>query len=185
MPTENELKYVIRMDSENDVRRMADCTQIIYQGYLVASRGASLRIRKVWNPKKGNTNYFMTFKYTVNGRVIEVETKIDKRDFDDLWSVSMNKLEKVRHKVKASSGEVWEIDFFKDHHDRTYFALAEIEMPEGQLAPIMIPPFLNEIIIHSVPLTDTRFASKLLADVRYAQAMYQTLLEESCVKEAV
>jgi hypothetical protein len=35
-------------------------------------------------------------KKAVKGRLIEIETHIDQRDFKDLWSVCKNKLHKIR-----------------------------------------------------------------------------------------
>lgn len=189
MPTENEVKFVLKTDCESLIAPLAKTKHYISQGYLVASRGVSLRVRKsvvetrtkndrcqFGNSVSCETEYHMTFKHSVKGRVIEIEKKIDQRDFDDLWEVSMNKLEKVRYKV--TKPDVWEIDFFKDHHDHTYFAMAEFEMPEGQKQPTVVPDFITKHLIHEVPLTDTKFSSKLLADVRYATDLYGSLVNE-------
>ncbi len=179
MPTENERKYVMNLDCENDVKVRANSRFLIHQGYLVASKGISLRVRSSLRlGENSEERYYMTFKHTVKGRVIEIEQRIDKRDFSDLWEVAMNKLVKVRYKTKDARKHTWEIDFFRDHHDHTYFVMAEHEMPEGQIEPAVMPSEVADNLVFTVPLTDTRFSSKLLADVRYAKSMYQDLKKE-------
>ena len=171
MPTENEKKYVLEMDEryfqENALRETT-----ILQGYLFSSKGLSLRCRKFKNNK-----YYLTLKSTVNGRVVEIENQIEERDFNDLWTQCMNKLEKIRYIMADGQRQVWEIDFFKDHNKQNYFCLAEIEMPEGQQEPVHIPRFIRDHLIFEVPLTDCRFASKLLADIRYAADLYKAVKE--------
>jgi len=108
--------------------------------------------------------------------VVEIEKKISERDFNDLWVQCLNRLEKTRYLVTAdSSGDIWEVDFFRDYNNSIYFALAELEMPEGQLEPNFIPDFIQKNLIYEVDLTDSRFSSKLLADVRYAKDIYLKL----------
>lgn len=166
MPTENEKKFVLQIDEEYFKKHA--CTKFnISQGYLFSSKGISLRCRRA---KKG---FYLTLKSSVNGRVVEIENQINERDFNDLWTQCMNKLEKTRYVLDDGNGQFWEIDFFKDHNDQNYFCLAEFEMPEGQLSPKFIPKFIKERLIFEVPLTDCRFASKLLADMRYATELYK------------
>lgn len=171
MPTENELKYVLNLDTEEKFQNLAESKVLILQGYLFFSKGTSLRCRKVKN------KHYLTLKSTVNGRVVEIESQIDERDFNDLWTQCMNKLEKIRYIVPDKQNQIWEIDFFKDHNGINYFALAEFEMPEGQLAPGFMPRFIRENLLFEVPLTDCRFASKLLADIRYASDLYKLVKE--------
>jgi CYTH domain-containing protein len=121
----------------------------------------------------------MCYKQKVKGRVIEIQKKISRRDFEDLWSVSMGKLEKVRYNLVYGSA-IWEVDFFKDDSE-TYFALAEIEMPESQLKPDFIPGIITSNLIYEVARSDDRFASKRLADVNYARKLYLKIVEENHV----
>jgi CYTH domain-containing protein len=173
MPTENEKKYVLNLDTEQHFQKLAESKALILQGYLFSSKGTSLRLRKMKN------KHYLTLKSSVNGRVVEVENQIDERDFNDLWTQCMNKLEKIRYCVPDKVGQIWEVDFFKDHKGVNYFALAEFEMPEGQLAPKFIPKFIRENLLFEVPLTDCRFASKLLADIRYASDIYKLIKEST------
>lgn len=174
MPTENELKYVLKLNCEPVIVAASGGGDGVSQGYLVANKGVSLRVRSV-RRVAGGMKYTMTYKHSVKKRVVEIETEIDRRDFDDLWGATVNRVVKTRHKVKDAKNQVWEIDFFKDHDNQNYFAMAELEMPEGQTAPVLIPPFIQFNLLYAVPLEDGRFASKLLADVRYAKAILKTL----------
>lgn len=196
MPTENEIKIVIRQDCESFIANQAVRIFSVSQGYLLANRGTSLRLRKLqdgrviftplnqarFKQSQRALKHFMTFKCSTNGganRVVEIEKKIDQRDFNDLWPQCMNKLIKLRYILRDSHRQFWEIDFFKTHDNKNYFALAELEMPEGQVKPKYIPPFITKCLLHMVPLTDCRFSSKLLADVRYATELYKTLGERN------
>lgn len=153
-------------------------TYTIQQGYLLASKGMSLRLRNSLD-KKMEQKYYLTYKSsTPSGRVVEIEKKIDKRDFEDLWPQCMNKLNKVRYEV-ALWDEIWEIDFFKDHNDKNYFVMAEIELPEDKIMPKLIPEIIRKNLIYKVGLNDCRFASKLLGDVRYAKDLYHLICKES------
>jgi CYTH domain-containing protein len=93
-----------------------------------------------------------------------------------LWLVAINKLEKKRY-TTSSSENTWDIDFFKDHHHQTYFAQGEVEMPEGQMAPTLIPDIVKNNIIFEVPMEDNRFGSKKLAHVKYAKNLLKELTE--------
>ena len=166
MPTENELKFVLNRDTEEFFKTNALQKAVINQGYLLSSKGMSLRCRKTKN------KYYLTLKSSVNNRVVEIENQIEERDFNDLWTQCMNKLEKIRYVLTDNRSQTWEVDFFKDHNNNNYFCLAELEMPEFQLAPKHVPRYIKDNLLFEVPLTDCRFASKLLADVRYATELY-------------
>jgi CYTH domain-containing protein len=179
MPTENELKYLLQADSENKFRKSTCLSGIrhIRQGYLGFSKGMSLRIRET-----NDERYELTFKQKVNNRVVEIEKKINARDFEDLWSVSVNRLEKIRYDMrfldKNSQVHMWEVDAFKDHDHNTYMMLAEHEMPEGVEEPNYIPSLIRETLVYAVPRIDDRFASKKIADVKYAKKLYGNCVEK-------
>ena len=144
MPTENERKYVLNAKCEKAISDMAVQKYEISQGYLIATRGITVRVRKsvpvFANGSKGG--YYFTMKVNTGGRCVEVENKLDKRDFDDLWNISLNKLEKIRYDVKSGK-HLWECDFFKDYRNETYMAIAEVELPEGQMEPDTTPAFTH------------------------------------------
>lgn len=174
LPTENEKKYVLNLDTEDNFRKIAHHKSKIYQGYLFATKGMSLRCRKTENKK---TSFCLTLKSTVSGRCVEIENSIEERDFNDLWTQCMNKLEKIRYYV-YNKDDLWEVDFFKDHNRDNYFCLAEFEMDEGMLCPKIVPEFIKNELIYEVELTDCRFSSKMLADIRYAKNIYADLKNE-------
>ena len=164
MPTENELKFLLNLEVEPQFEGIAKPLHI-WQGYPSAVRGMTVRVRRVWD---GLNNTFMfTYKNNTGSRVIEIEQEIDERDYTDLWNQSLVRFEKIRYKY-AAPYKGWEVDFFKDHGDHTYFAMAECEMPEGQKEPDKIPKLVKNNLLFAVPASDERFSSKLLADPRYA-----------------
>ncbi len=160
----------MRLESEHEIHSMRRHHYLIEQGYLIVSKGMSLRVRRSRQIDllHAPPRHILTFKSNNAGRVIEIEKKMDQRDFGDLWPQCLNKLRKIRHIVHEDKSHKWEIDFFKDHNNETYFAMAEYEMPEGQKKPDVIPDFIASNLLFEVPLTDCRFSSKLLGDVRYA-----------------
>lgn len=173
MPTENEVKFVLRLDGEDEINAACDRWEPIKQGYLYTAKGQSLRVRSAGASKP---KYTMTFKQNAAGRTVEIETDLDARDFNDIWPNTIQRLHKVRHYLKHRD-LVYEIDAFKDYLNRTYFLMAELEMPEGRKAPETLPAVLQRHLLYRVPLTDCRFASKLVADPRHASEVYQKLVE--------
>lgn len=179
MPTENERKYVIKVGCEADVEDLAVAKYEISQGYLIATRGITVRVRKLipLYGDSGKAGYFFNLKVSTNGRVIEIDNRLDKRDFSDLWNISLNKLQKFRYEVRHDK-MVWELDFFKDYKNQTYMAIAEIEMPEGQTEPKSIPDIVKKNLLHRVDINDCRFSNKLLGDARYAAELLEEILKK-------
>ncbi len=167
MPTENEVKFVLKLDCESQFSGIARPLHI-WQGYPTALRGMTVRVRRVQDVL--NNCYMFTYKNNIGGRVIEIEQEIDERDYNDLWNQSLVRFEKIRYKF-AAPYKGWEVDFFKDHGDQTYFAMAECEMPEGQKEPDKFPKLIRNNLLFSVPQNDERFSSKLLADPRHAKKL--------------
>lgn len=135
----------------------------------------SLRVRETKQQNK--VIYELTFKQKVQTRVIEIEKKLDARDFNDLWNTTVNRLEKIRYDV-IDDDYKWEIDAFKDHNHETYIIVAELELPEDMNRPNSnhIPKIINKNLLYSVPIDDDRFASKKIADVKFAQNLYEEFI---------
>lgn len=167
MPTENELKFVIEKNCEDKVKELSSDYYRISQGYLIATRGITVRVRKSVRQSNNSEKYYFTLKVNTAGRCVEIEQFLDKRDFDDLWGIAVNQLEKIRYIVKNGK-ETWEVDFFKDYKEETYMAVAEIEMPENQKEPNKVPDIVKKNLLFKVPLTDNRFSNKLLSNAKYA-----------------
>ncbi len=175
MPTENEVKYVLKLKCELDIMKRSEEKKEIIQGYLISANGTSLRVRCA--KKKNKTCYYLTYKHKYASRVIEIETKIDERDFLELYDESLNKLAKTRYCYKEGDCH-WDIDFFRMPEGMgIYFVLAECEMPEGMEVPLSIPDFIEKNIIWEVGLTDTRFSSRKLSDRTHASKVYKEIFK--------
>lgn len=177
MPTENERKYILNDKCELTVNELSTDQFNISQGYLIATRGITVRVRKSIKKSNGAVQYVFALKVNTNGRCIEVEKNLDKRDFDDLWAIALNKLEKIRYVFKHGKN-TWELDFFKDYRGETYMAVAEVELPEDQMEPDTVPDVVKKNTIYKVGLTDTRFSNKLLGDARYAAELLNEILKK-------
>jgi len=164
MPIENELKYVLKLDlPENSF--LYDSKSILKQYYLYNN----VRLRH----SNLDNSYIFCFKQPYKDNYLEIETKIDKSDFDILSSTASVSLSKIRYTINYGNLK-WEIDFFKKKNE-TYFVMAEHEMPEEQDTPKFIPDLITANQIFAVPKDDKRFSSKKLADVYYARNLYKSL----------
>ena len=167
MPTENEKKYVLELDCEKQIANLANRKKILRQGYLEQSH---IRVRKIEMDKK--QVFELCYKHHFPERLIEIETTIDERDFNDLWSIASCKLIKTRYDIVIKK-KLWEVDFFKTPSGRVYFVQAEHEMPEHQLNPHFIPDIITKHLVYEVPHSDGRFASRKLWNIEYAEKLYK------------
>ncbi len=168
MPIENERKFVLETDEELEtaLARLAGVTRSkLRQAYLDVT---GLRIRSI--QANGVTRFVFTYKRPIEGQIVEIETDIVAADFDRLWSIGRETLLKVRYSWDEGRYH-WDVDFFKTAEERTYFALAEVEMPELEIEPPPVPLFLAGHSLGLVPRDDARFASKRLADQAHAERL--------------
>src|SRR5260370_41138257 len=137
MPIENERKFVLDEDGRLEpllARTPGVACSRLTQAYLDS---AGVRIRSIQTA--GRLRYVFSFKRPVEGQMVEIETDIDAADFKRLWPLSRETLCKTRYSW-ADGRFHWDIDFFKTDDGRTYFALAEVEMPEHEREPPDLPP---------------------------------------------
>jgi CYTH domain-containing protein len=167
IPIENEKKILIHESAEKIIAEQAEQTLYMEQKYLVMEKGLSVRVRSIVN---GDITYWMTLKKDVKGQCVEVECPIDKEDFTKLWSTAYNRVVKVRYLFEG-----WEIDFFKRPDNSNYIAIAEIEMLPTQKEPHVIPELIAAQIIFSIPLSDRRFSSKKLGNIKYATELLESV----------
>lgn len=170
MPIENELKYVLPLDfSEASLKDWQ--RHDIRQGYL--EEGPRIRQR--------DDDYLFTYKKWVPAAklLVEIETLIPGSDFDLLWPLCVERLQKTRY-VKMADECEWVVDFLRDAAGAVYFVQAEVEMPEGQAGPDGIPDVVRNHIVYAVAAEDNRFTNKKLADPDYAA----TLRRKVCEPEA-
>lgn len=161
---ENELKYVLKMDSKKAIEKVCGKPLAIQQGYLPGKA----RIRSKGKGKK--VKHFFTYKLPVEDMLFEIEKEITKHEFEMLWPHTTARLEKLRY-VFVDGPVQWDIDFFQNG-ENIYFAMAEAEMPETMREPTSIPAFLSSAIVYAVPRERTKeFTSQKVADPTYAEAL--------------
>src|SRR5215510_11135644 len=156
MPIENERKFVLRDDGLEAAlaARPGVSRSFLRQAYLDVS---GMRIRSV--EAGSRTGHVFTYKRPVEGQVVEIETEISAVDFSRLWSQCRETLQKVRYSW-ADGPFHWDVDFFKTDEGGTYFAQAEVEMPEQQKTPPALPACLAGHLLATAPAGDPRFTSK-------------------------
>ena len=200
MPTENELKFVLKLDDqiEQKAKELGTCFKL-EQGYLQAKSRLTVRVRRQLESKTGTASHLLQTKYKVkrsvqtgDSRIIEISTEISVRDFEDLWKKSKGKLLKNRYKIKSGVSdlyrqddgspweEVWEIDFFKDQNSANYFIMAEVEIPEGITKPLFdMPEIIRENLLYRVPLGDSRFSNSRLGNQNFTASIYKSLVKKN------
>jgi len=166
MPIENERKFVLNERASGLEVELGALTgvsrHLLRQAYLDAP---GLRIRSLEG--EGETTHVFTYKRTVEGQVVEVETGLSPADFARLWTQRKETLVKVRYSWTEGRYH-WDVDFFKRDDGSTYFAMAEVEMPEEQIEPPPLPDLLAKHLLMIAPALDPRFTSKRIADQTHA-----------------
>ena len=171
MPTENEFKYVLDPNTDEDEIRKVTHLIEIRQAYLSQQNNVTVRIRESWlKSHAGSVVYELCVKGTAD-RVIEIETVIDERDFNDLWEFSKYKLQKTRY---VYGNGAWVIDFFKKD-GATYFVMAECEVPEDvKEPPDPIPIIADKLVYKGMP-SSSKFSSKELSCPIHAAQMLKDI----------
>ena len=166
MPIENERKFVLNEQAvglEGDLGAMRGVARhLLRQAYLDAP---GLRIRSLEGD--GKIDHVFTYKRTIDDQVVEIETALSAVDFARLWTQRRETLVKVRYSWTEGRYH-WDVDFFKRDDGSTYFAMAEVEMPEEQCEPPPLPDFLERHLLMVAPALDPRFTSKRIADQAHA-----------------
>lgn len=168
MPIENERKFVLDDDETLErtlARKPGVVRSYLRQAYLESS---GLRIRAI--EQGGSTRHVFTYKRPVEDQVVEIETEIAAIDFRRLWKLRQETLQKARYSWNDGRFH-WDVDFFKADDGRTYFALAEVEMPETDTVPPAPPAILAPYVLLLAPRNDPRFTSKRLADRAHAERL--------------
>lgn len=165
MPIENERKFVLDDDGKLEARLVEAfgvTRTAVQQAYLDAP---GLRIRSMETATK--RTHIFTYKREIDGKVVEIETEIAQSDFDRLWTQRRESLRKTRYSWPDGHFH-WDVDFFKTEDGRTYFAMAEVEMPENDVMPPPLSAHLASHFLADAPHRDPRFTSKRLADPVFA-----------------
>jgi len=164
---ENELKYVLCVESQASIRKQCGKPMYLRQGYLPGKARIRSKVKLSGNKPK----FYFTYKLPVDGVLFEIEKEITKHEFDTLWPHTDRRLNKLRY--LWIDGEVqWDIDFFLKDSGGVYFAMAEAEMPETMLEPPSIPDFLQSVLEYAVPRERSKeFTSQKVADPEYAKSL--------------
>ncbi len=167
MPVENERKYVLSPDFSSD--RLEGWTRFdILQAYL----DDGPRIRKF------GADYLFTYKkWAPHAKeLVEIETPISREDFDLLWPMRVEAVQKTRYILDTDDGE-WVVDFLRDAGGEVYFVLAEVELARGEALPKVIPDAIHDHIVYAVAAEDNRFTNKKLSNEGYAARMLEKVSE--------
>lgn len=181
MPTENERKFILINEPAvvYKISKKAQKLLAIEQAWIHNGNDWNIRIRKIFGPSYPDPIYKATYKQQVPKRLIEIETEIDERDYQDLLLLSDSVLHKTRYIIPVGSLK-WEIDLFYDkRRTNLYFVMAEIELPEGVERPTTIPDIISENLLFEVPIWNNEFSSIKLQNIEYAISRYNELLEEN------
>ena len=165
MPIENELKYVLPLDF--DAGRLKGWRRHdIRQAYL----DDGPRIRQI------DSEYLFTYKRWIPQakELIEIETDLSRDDFDLLWPLRVESLQKTRY-IKEIGEAEWVVDFLMNATGHVYFVLAEVEMPRHQAAPDDVPAEIRDHILYAVGAGDNGFTNKKLSNPDYAAKLYQKI----------
>ncbi len=158
MPVENERKYVL--SPAFDGERLAGWRAVeIRQAYL----DDGPRIRQI------GADFVFTYKKWAPhaGELVEIETPISRDDFELLWPMRVQSVQKTRY-VKVVGDEEWVVDFLRDDAGEVYFVLAEVELPRYQAEPRIVVDEIADFVVHAVAANDNRFTNKKLSDRDYA-----------------
>lgn len=177
MSVENEVKFVLHDPSgrlERHLHGNSDYQRIVIdQGYL----DENTRLRRFLH-EDGTVEFVHSVKYKIGpGRQVEIETPIAPNDFVMLWPRCGTTLRKVRY--AAADGEIhWDVDFLKDSAGRTYFVMAEAEMPTTMDRPDYLPDAIAAHLLHDAG-RQKGFSSRRMADQSYAASVMKSLLKRS------
>jgi hypothetical protein len=161
MPVENERKYVLSPSFEGDA--LEGWVRVdIQQAYL----DDGPRIRKF------GAHYLFTYKKWAPHvkELVEIETAISQDDFDLLWPMHVQAIQKTRYIKNTDDGE-WVVDFLRDPDGEVYFVMAEVELSRFKAVPDHIPDEISDHIVFAVEAEDNRFTNKKLSNRDYAANM--------------
>lgn len=166
MPTENERKFVLNDPEAVLALWPREDWSEIRQGYLPGDA----RVRR--KTRGGTSTDSFTYKIMAAGRLIEIETGLEARDFDDLWPRTTRRIHKMRTTLVDPVGLQWDIDLLLDDAGRFYWAMAECEMPETMDAPPAVLAALQPHVAYAVPRErQVEFSNARLSDPAHAASL--------------
>lgn len=124
IPLEIERRFLVRMPSENVLRRISSGSYEIEQYYLPSDGDGGIRLRRI--RQNGSDRYVETVKHRVSDAVrTEEEREIPAEAyFEGIRTPGSSSIRKVRYLV-PNEGKTFELDLFPFWEDR---AILEIEL---------------------------------------------------------
>lgn len=126
-------------------------------------------------------DHTFTYKRLIGDRLLEEEKKATREDYDLARTAAVSSLFKHRFKFPVSRSHHWDVDFLMtgrpDEGGKIYFALAEIETPEGadwKMLPLLEPyvelvvPREHNHMFTNAKLTGVGYAAQVLDHYRSA-----------------
>lgn len=184
MPIENERKYVLGDPQAVHADMLAGKPYApgyygtgwrIKQGYLPG--GARVRAQTVITdlPRFDVPLCVFTYKIKAGDKLVEIEKTIEPADFDLLWPLTTDRVDKIRfpHVHPQDEDDVaWDIDLFLDDTGAFYYAMAECEMAPSKRKPKSILPVLVPHLVYEVPPKRAEeFTNVKLSDPAYARSL--------------
>lgn len=167
---ENEVKFLLKLDSKFDT--LGWDVLAIEQHYLPND----VRIRR--------RSFGQDSEFTINTKSLRDDYAHNELEYTisaDVFALlrdqqSMAQLKKTRFSHQIED-EVWSIDLLaSDPHWKTYFILAECEMPEHRISPRHIPIQVSANLLYSVPRNLTSdYSNYRLSNINYATYLYQRI----------
>ena len=173
MPIENEQKFILSLDVEEDIKNNCPLYFKIQQGYLSANA-----VIRVTERMGGQMVYEFIYKQKTNtGTTFVTHNRITEDDFETLREEVKSVVIKTRYWLYTIKG-AWEIDFLKNDVGETYFALAEYKMPEWQESPEILPGMIQRHLLKTIDKDDVSFSDKRLSNEAYAVKKLKVILNK-------
>lgn len=163
MPVENEIKHVLSDPDGTLMRKLAARRPGVDIDQFYVNSGN--RFRRSDHPSKG-TRREHTFKLSVSGRVLEIETDVSEEDFTLASQAARERVVKRRFSFNEPDAH-WDVDFLytapSGQGGSVRFVMAEAEFPEG--ATYQVPDIILEHLDFIVPKGfSSEFTNRKLAD---------------------
>lgn len=180
MSIEHEYKYILDSDNTELINKLSSkyATQHIHQVY--STKNNRFRAIVKHGKKKTSVKWYHTFKKKINGEVLEIETEVEKDDFDMIQrGENLGELYKIRFTIPQEYGQ-WDIDFLLTaplaNGGTVYFSCCECEQPKEY--EVIVPKILAKWIRYEVPHENsTLFSNFKLANQEYARTAIETNID--------
>jgi adenylate cyclase len=139
VPIERERKFLIKNEEWRSA--VKDGGELIRQGYLVAEKERSVRVRVA-----GDMGYLAVKGETVGIACLEYEYPIPVDEADEILTTLCDRplIEKIRYRIPYEDS-LWEIDEFRGENQG--LIVAEVEMDDAR-EDIPLPHWIGEEVSH-------------------------------------